>query len=155
MTGKETGAKGIIIALALSFCAMLLFSHAAAAQQTFFVKPVAEKNLKQLPAGLLYWRIETFPTLAQAQSAAGKTSLAGEVSGRAWLFTLGPKGGSTPGGSKVAEIGPVPSITAPEYLLKSTMPAVPQVRRRPCTRIRVPKRSMFWQLEWVKGHRTA
>jgi quercetin dioxygenase-like cupin family protein len=44
--------------------------------------------------------------------------LSGEVSGRVWLFTLGPKGGSTPGGSKVAEIGPLPAITAPEYLLR-------------------------------------
>jgi len=95
-------------------------SRAAPAQQqqVFFVKPVAEKKLKELPAGPLYWRIETFPTLAQAQAAVGETSLAGEVSGKAWLFTLGPKGGSTPGGSMVAEIGPVPPITAPEYLLR-------------------------------------
>ena len=35
-----------------------------------------------------------------------------------WLFTLGAKGASTPGGSKVVEIGPVPPITAPEYLLR-------------------------------------
>ena len=101
------GKKGIIIALALSLCAIQPFSHATAAQHTFFVKPVAEKNLKQLPAGPLYWRIETLPTLAQAQAAAGKTSLAGEVSGRAWASTLGPKGGSTAGGSKVAEIGAI------------------------------------------------
>ncbi len=46
------------------------------------------------------------------------TSLAVEVAGKVWLFTLGPKGGSTPGGSKVAEIGPVPRISASEYLLR-------------------------------------
>jgi tetratricopeptide (TPR) repeat protein len=46
------------------------------------------------------------------------TSLAAEVSGKAWLFTLGQKGGATPGGSKVAEIGPIPPITSPEYLLR-------------------------------------
>jgi hypothetical protein len=33
-------------------------------------------------------------------------------------FPLGPKGGATPGGSKVVEIGPVPPIAAPEYLLR-------------------------------------
>ena len=44
--------------------------------------------------------------------------MAAEVSGKAWLFTLGPKGGTTQGGSKVAEIGPVPAIKAPEYLLR-------------------------------------
>ncbi|HTS91902.1 MAG TPA: hypothetical protein VMG55_07870 [Stellaceae bacterium] len=113
-------ARSLVIALALSLCAVGLLSRAAPAQQqqVFFVKPVAEKKLKELPAGPLYWRIETFPTLAQAQAAVGETSLAGEVSGKAWLFTLGPKGGSTPGGSMVAEIGPVPPITAPEYLLR-------------------------------------
>jgi hypothetical protein len=44
--------------------------------------------------------------------------LAAEISGKAWLFTLGPKGTPTHGGSKVAEIGPVPSVRAPEYLLR-------------------------------------
>jgi hypothetical protein len=44
--------------------------------------------------------------------------LTADVAGKAWLFTLGAKGGATPGGSKVAEIGPVPTIAAPEYLLR-------------------------------------
>jgi hypothetical protein len=64
------------------------------------------------------WRIETFPTRNDSQAAATATSLAAEVSGKAWLFTLGLKGGATPGGRKVAEIGPVPAIAAPEYLLR-------------------------------------
>ena len=107
-------------ALALSLCAIgaLLSPSPAAAQQKFEIKPVAEKKLKQLPSGPLYWRVENFPTLAQARAAEGPTSLAAEVAGEAWLFTLGPKGGSTAGGSKVAEIGPVPPVTAPEYLLR-------------------------------------
>jgi hypothetical protein len=46
------------------------------------------------------------------------TSLIAEVAGKIWVVTLGPKDASTPGGSKVAEIGPVPAITAPEYLLR-------------------------------------
>lgn len=91
---------------------------AATAPQAFFVKPVAEKKLKELPPGPLYWLVEHFPTLAQAQAAAGPTSLAVENAGKAWLFTLGAKGGSTPGASRVAEVGPVPTITAPEYLLR-------------------------------------
>ena len=48
----------------------------------------------------------------------GLPSLTAEVAGKAWLFTLGPKGGSTAGGTKVAEIGPVPPLSAPEYLLR-------------------------------------
>lgn len=89
-----------------------------AAQQSLVIKPVAEKKLKQLPAGPLYWRVETLPSLEQARAAAGDTALAAEVSRKSWLFTLGPKGGTTPGASKVAEIGPVPIIAAPEYLLR-------------------------------------
>ena len=90
----------------------------ATAQQEFVITPVAEKKVKQLPAGPLYWRVENLATLMLAQAAAGPTSLVVEVAGKVWLFTLGPRGGSTPGASKVAEIGPVPPITAPEYLLR-------------------------------------
>ena len=86
----------------------LVLSPSTASAQKFEVKPVAEKKIQQLPPGPLFWRIDNFPTLAQAQAAAGPTGLAAEVAGKVWLFTLGPKGGSSPGGSKVAEIGPVP-----------------------------------------------
>ena len=96
----------------------LVLSPSTASAQKFEIKPVAEKKVQQLPPGPLFWRIDNFPTLAQAQAAAGPTGLAAEVAGEVWLFTLGPKGGSSPGGSKVAEIGPVPPITAPEYLLR-------------------------------------
>ena len=103
----------------------------AAAQGQYVVKPVVEMKVKQLPEGPLFWRVENFPTLAAAKAAAGtyrwnpdtvrydgSPSLVAEVAGKVWLFTLGAKGGATPGGSKVAEIGPVPPITAPEYLLR-------------------------------------
>ena len=100
---------GLALALGLSL---------RAAAQKFEIKPVAEKKVKQLPTGTLYWRLENFPTLAQAEAAAGPTALAAEVAGKAWLFTLGEKGGATRGGSKVVEIGPVPPINASEYLLR-------------------------------------
>jgi hypothetical protein len=109
-----------VIALALSLCGagLLLAPSAASAQGKLVVKPVIDKKLKQLPTGPLYWRVENFPTLAQAQAAVGPTSLAAEVAGKVWLFTLGPKGVSTPGASTVVEIGPVPPVAAPEYLLR-------------------------------------
>ena len=110
--------SSITLALPLLATGFLLLPWAAAAEGELVIKPLAEKKLEQLPAGSLYWRIENFATLAQAHSAAGATSLAAEVSGKVWLFTLGPKGGATPGASAVAEIGPVPAITAPEYLLR-------------------------------------
>jgi quercetin dioxygenase-like cupin family protein len=110
---------------------LLLPPSTLAADVKYVVKPVAEMKVKQLPKGPLYWRVENFPTLEQAKTAAGEyrwnpdtvtyegsPSLTAEVAGKVWLFTLGPQGGTTPGGTKVAEIGPVPPLSAPEYLLR-------------------------------------
>jgi len=143
-----------VIVLALSLCVMgvLLLPSSAAAQQAFFVKPVAEKKLKQLPAGPLYWQVETFPTLAQAQAAAAETSLAAEVSGKVWLFTLGPKGSPTRGGGKVAEIGPVPAISAPEYLLRINHAGGPPQSKTPVHTH--PGSEAFYVLAGRLGQRT-
>jgi quercetin dioxygenase-like cupin family protein len=122
--------RSIILALSF-FSGIVLLSVPlrVAAQAKYVVQPVAEMKVKQLPQGELFWRIET--TLDKAKAAAppyrwnpdtvsydGLPSLTAEVTGKAWLFTLGPKGGATAGGTKVAEIGPVPSLSAPEYLLR-------------------------------------
>jgi hypothetical protein len=95
-----------------------LLSTSTASAQQFEIKPVAEKKIEQLPQGPLFWRIDNFPTLAEAHAAAGPTALAAEVAGKVWLFTLGQKGGVSEGGTTVVEIGPVPPISAPEYLLR-------------------------------------
>ena len=108
----------------------LLHSTAAQAQK-FDITPVAEKKISQLPPGPLFWRVDTFPTLTKAQAVASPTALVADVAGKAWLFTLGPPGGSSPGGSKVAEIGPVPSITAPEYLLRVVRSGGPSGAKTP------------------------
>jgi hypothetical protein len=101
-----------------SALAGLLLSLGAAAAQQLEVKPVVEKKVTRLPEGPLFWRIENFPALAQAQAAAGPTALVAEAAGKVWLFTLGPKDGATAGATKIAEIGPVPQIAASEYLLR-------------------------------------
>lgn len=86
---------------------------------TLVVKALAEKKVEKLPAGPLFWRVDSFPTLAQAQAAAGPMSLAAESDGKAWLFTLGPAGGSSADGAKkVVEIGPLPAVEASQYLLR-------------------------------------
>jgi mannose-6-phosphate isomerase-like protein (cupin superfamily) len=82
------------------------------------IKNLAEKKVSVLPAGALYWRIENFATLAQAKAGANSMGLVAESAGKIWLFTLGSSGGSTPGGTKVAELGPIPRISAPEYILR-------------------------------------
>ena len=115
----------------ISIVALLLATSTWAADLKYVVKPIAEMKVKQLPKGPLYWRVENFPTLDQAKAAArqyrwnpdtvsydGWPSLTAEAAGRAWLFTLGPQGATTPGGTEVAEVGPVPPLSAPEYLLR-------------------------------------
>ena len=89
--------RAVAMVLSLGMMGALLIPSTATAQPKLEIKSIAEKKLKQLPAGPLFWRIENFPTLALAQAAAGETALAAEVSGKIWLFTLGAKGGVTPG----------------------------------------------------------
>ena len=90
----------------------------AIAQQALVVKPLVERKVTELPAGPLFWRLENFPTLEQAQAAAGPTGLAAQAGGKVWLFTLGPAGGASAGGTRVAEVGPLPSVVATQYLLR-------------------------------------
>jgi len=106
---------GMIVVVASS---LGWFPATANAQQKFVVKPLVEKKVAALPAGPLFWRLENFATLDEAKAAAGPWALAAEAAGKAWLFTLGASGGSSPGGTKVAEVGPIPKVVAPEYLLR-------------------------------------
>jgi hypothetical protein len=92
------------------------FAHEA--MQPLNIKPLAEKKVPELPAGPLFWRIESFPSLLEAQGEAGDWSLATQSAGKAWLFTLGPKGGTSDGGAKVADVGPISRVAAPQYLLR-------------------------------------
>jgi quercetin dioxygenase-like cupin family protein len=124
--------RPIILALAFFSETAVSFSPSpVAAQAKYVVRPIAEMRVKQLPKGELFWRVESFQTLDKAKAAAppyrwnpdtvsydGLPSLTAEVAGKAWLFILGPKGGAPAGGAEVAEIGPVPPLSAPEYLLR-------------------------------------
>ena len=52
---------------ALAFSSALI----AAEEQPYIVKPLAQRKVAQLPAGPLYWRVETFPSLSDAKAAVG------------------------------------------------------------------------------------
>lgn len=123
-TRQQTGRRLIATlgraALALMAVAAIvgLFVQPAVAQEALVIKSLGEKRVTQLPAGPLVWRVETFPTVAEARAAEGPTGLVAKSTGQVWLFTLGPRGGSSPGGTKVAEIGPVPIAPATIYLLR-------------------------------------
>jgi hypothetical protein len=97
---------------------VLVGASAAMAQQALVIRPLAERKVADLPAGELFWRIETYPTNEAAQAVAGPWSLVAEAAGKVWLFTLGSAGGSSPGGAKVSEVGPIARVSAPQYLLR-------------------------------------
>ncbi len=124
--------RRLVLAVAVLVLGTLLLSPAAVARQglpagSLAIKILAEKKVAALPVGRpgLYWRLETFPSLAQAQAAAGPWGLAVESADKAWLFTLGPKGGSSAGGTKVTQAGPLQPVVASEYLLRINGPSGP------------------------------
>ena len=116
------------------------------------MKPVAEKKLQQLPTGQLVWRVETMPSLEQARAAEGPTSLVAQADGKVWLFTLGAAGGATPGAVRIAEIGPVPSLSAPEYLLRVNLAGGPPGSKTPIHTH--PGSESFYVLTGRLGQRT-
>ncbi|MEO8566347.1 MAG: cupin domain-containing protein [Betaproteobacteria bacterium] len=107
-----------LLMLVIVASALGLRQSPAIGQQVLVIKPLAEKKVTELPAGPLFWRLENFPGVASAQAAAGPTSLVAESRGRVWLLTLGPAGGASAGGTKVAEVGPIPRVAATQYLLR-------------------------------------
>lgn len=127
VTFQHSGLFAAVLAASSVFYAR----PSVAQDSVYVVKPIAQKAIKQLPPGPLYWRVENFPTIEQARTAIGPdgwdpasvryettASLLAEVVGKVWVFTLGAKGASTPGGARVAEVGPIPPIKASEYLLR-------------------------------------
>lgn len=120
--------RRLVFALTVLVMGVFLLSSAAVGQGlppgSLTIRVLVEKKILSLPDGTLYWRIENYPTLAQAQAAAGLWGLAAEFEGKVWLFRLGPASGSL-GGRAVAEVGPIPRITAPEYLLRINTPSGP------------------------------
>lgn len=111
---------GFLAVPSILICGIFLVTSMAGGQQQqpLVIKAVAERKVSQLPDGPLFWRIQNFPTLAEAQAAAGPWGLAVEAGGKVWLFKLGPAGEAPGGGDKVIEVGPLPKVAASEYLLR-------------------------------------
>ena len=124
-----------VVLLALGPC---LFFSTVKAEPSFVITTLAQKAVSELPTGQLFWRIENFTALAQAQAAAGTWALVAQSADKVWLFTLGPAGGSSVGGTKVAKVGPIARVVAPRYLLKINAASVPPgsitpVHTHPCS----------------------
>lgn len=109
--------RHILDRCAAGIFALLLSSSVLAQQPTLSVKPLVEKKVSELPSGELFWRVETFPTVEQAQAVMTQHSLVAQSRGKIYLVSLGAAGGASTG-TRVAEVGPVPRIAATEYLLR-------------------------------------
>lgn len=68
---------------------------------------IARERIGALPAGEVYWHIDTFADLAAAKTGAGPRSVAVEAFGEYWLLTVEESGWQS-GGKRVAKIGPLP-----------------------------------------------
>lgn len=103
-------------------CAVAMLSASTAQrpgeEARYVIDLVVERRVTSLPADPLYWRIERFESAAAAKAAEGPYALAATVSGRHWLFTLGPARQHSREGRVVAEIGPVTPPVAKTYLLR-------------------------------------
>ena len=71
--------------------------------------------LGELPAGPLYWYIDTYGTHEAAEHAKGKYSRVVESYGKVWLFTIGDRAWKSSGGQHIARVGPLPLRGAPSY----------------------------------------
>jgi hypothetical protein len=70
--GMNTPILGRQIVALLVVCAVALLGPSIASAQTqYTVTPLAQKKVQELPAGPLYWRVETFATVADAKAAVG------------------------------------------------------------------------------------
>lgn len=98
--------------------ALLLAVSPAFAHEPLAIKPLTERTVDTLPDGALYWRIENFADVASAQAAAGPWTLVTEADGKVWSFTLVAQAGTAGRGTKVTDVGPIPRISAPKYLLR-------------------------------------
>ena len=108
------GARRLVLALAGCLLALPAWS-----QDALSIKPLAEKRVDGLPEGALFWRIENFASASEAAAAATPWSLSVQAAGKVWLFTLGkPRWGRAERAARVTEVGPIPRVSATEYLLR-------------------------------------
>lgn len=105
-------------ALSVALVATGLSSAAAQGTEKFVITKMAERKMAALPDGELYWHVESFASVDEAEKAATETSLAGVFGDDAWLFTLADRSAPGLGGTPRAKIGPVARIDASEYIFR-------------------------------------
>ena len=76
----------------------------------------ARQELGSLPRDtLVYWHVDSFPTLVAARAAGTRRSTAVQSLGTAWLFTIADSAWKAPAGFHVVVVGPLPLIEADSF----------------------------------------
>jgi quercetin dioxygenase-like cupin family protein len=75
----------------------------------------ANAQMGQLPQVPIYWHLDTYPTWAEAEAAKGSRGTVAESLGKIWLLTIDVAGWRPSGGSRIAEIGPLPVSADAKY----------------------------------------
>ena len=76
---------------------------------------IAHQDLTALPAGPVFWHLETFKSRKAAEQGAGQNSRVVTAYGKTWLFTIAPRKWCSKGGRHLAAIGPLALEPAPAY----------------------------------------
>lgn len=69
----------------------------------------ANTELGSLPEGPMYWHLDSYLTRAEADAAKGPRGTVLTSFGKVWLMTIDVAGWRPDGGTRVAEIGPLPT----------------------------------------------
>ena len=75
---------------------------------------IATNPVGQL-ASFAFWHLDTYPTQTAAEKAKTAAGVVVEALGKVWLLTIGPSGWRAAGGTRVAEIGPLPTVAGRSY----------------------------------------
>jgi quercetin dioxygenase-like cupin family protein len=76
---------------------------------------LAAHSVGELTPAESFWQVETYPTQAAAMRAKGTRGAVLEAFDKVWLLTITRSGWHSPGGTHVAEIGPLPTKAGTAY----------------------------------------
>jgi quercetin dioxygenase-like cupin family protein len=76
---------------------------------------IATTAMGQLPQEPIYWHVNTYPTRVAAEAVKGPRATVVESLGKVWLLTVDVAGWQARGGTRIAEIGPLPVSADAKY----------------------------------------
>lgn len=79
---------------------------------------LASRPLVASAAQPLYWHLDRFETLSEAEKAAGPDGVAAEAHGSVWLMTIEHQTNHHHGGIHAASIGPLPLLAARRFTMR-------------------------------------